>query len=190
MIKKIIIGISGASGVIYGIRMLQVLKKIKNLEVHLIISNAAKQTILIESKYSINEVKSFADVNHSIKDITANISSGSFKTLGMIVLPCSIKTLSGIAHSYADNLLIRAADVVLKEKRKLILCVRDTPLHINHLKMMANVAELGAIIMPPVPAFYFHPQNIQQIIDQTINRILDQFNIILSKDLFKRWKNV
>lgn len=189
MIKKIVIGISGASGIIYGIRMLQVLKKIEKLESHLIISNAAKQTILLESKYSINDVKSFANINHSIKDITASIASGSFKTLGMIIIPCSIKTLSGIAHSYSDNLLIRAADVILKEKRKLVLCVRENPLHANHLKMMYHVAKLGAIIMPPVPAFYFNPKNIQQIIDQTVNRILDQLNIELPKDLFTRWKD-
>lgn len=185
--KRIIIGISGASGVIYGIRILQILKKIKNLEVHLIISRAAKQTILIESNYSINQVKILSDFYHNINDITASISSGSFKTLGMIVIPCSIKTLSGIAHSYDENLLIRAADVVLKEKRKLILCVRETPLHLNHLRMMSYLSELGAIIMPPVPAFYFNPQSIENIIDQTINRVLDQLNIELSKDLFNRW---
>lgn len=187
--KNIIIGISGASGIIYGIRILEILKKLTKLKTHLIISNAAKKTIIIESNYSINEVKKLADFNYNIKDITASIASGSFKTLGMIIIPCSIKTLSGVVHSYADNLLIRAADVVLKEKRKLVLCVRDTPFHLNHLRMMASAAELGAIIMPPIPAFYFNPKSIKQIIDQSVNRILDQMNIDLSIDLFKRWKS-
>lgn len=186
--KKIIVGISGASGVIYGIKMLKIFKyNLSNIESHLILSKAAKQTILMETNYKINKVQSYAHVNYDINDIAANIASGSFKTSGMVVIPCSIKTLSGIVHSYADNLLIRAADVILKEKRKLVLCVRDTPLHINHLKMMHYAAKLGAIVMPPVPAFYFKPKNIDDIIDQTINRILDQLNIELPKDLFKRW---
>lgn len=185
--KKLIIGISGASGVIYGIRMLQVLKFLKKIETHLIISDAAKYTIKIESHFSILEIKKLADINYNFKDISANIASGSFKTLGMIVIPCSIKTLSGIVNSYADNLLIRAADVVLKENRKLILCVRDTPFHLGHLRKMIYAVEMGAIIMPPIPAFYHKPKNLQDIIDQTINRILDQLDIVLPKDLFIRW---
>lgn len=186
--KRLIIGISGASGVIYGIRLLQVLQTAAEIETHLIMSNAARQTLSLESDFSLREVQALADVVHDTRDIAANISSGSFKTDGMVILPCSIKTLSGIAHSYSDNLLTRAADVVLKERRPLVLCVRETPLHLGHLRMMTTAVELGAIIMPPVPAFYHRPQSVQDIIDQTVNRVLDQFDIELPQDLFTRWQ--
>nr|WP_113865071.1 UbiX family flavin prenyltransferase [Brenneria salicis]NMN91041.1 4-hydroxy-3-polyprenylbenzoate decarboxylase [Brenneria salicis ATCC 15712 = DSM 30166]RBP66537.1 3-octaprenyl-4-hydroxybenzoate decarboxylase [Brenneria salicis ATCC 15712 = DSM 30166]RLM32014.1 3-octaprenyl-4-hydroxybenzoate carboxy-lyase [Brenneria salicis ATCC 15712 = DSM 30166] len=186
--KRLIIGISGASGVIYGIRLLQVLQTAAEIETHLIMSNAARQTLSLESDFSLREVQALADVVHDTRDIAANISSGSFKTDGMVILPCSIKTLSGIAHSYSDNLLTRAADVVLKERRPLVLCVRETPLHLGHLRMMTTAVELGAIIMPPVPAFYHRPQTVQGIIDQTVNRVLDQFDIELPQDLFTRWQ--
>ncbi len=155
--KRLIIGISGASGVIYGVRMLQVLQQVAEVETHLVMSNAARQTLGLETDYNVREVQALANVVHDVRDIAANISSGSFKTLGMVILPCSMKTLSGIVHSYSDSLLTRAADVVLKEQRKLVLCVRETPLHVGHLRMMTTAAELGAIIMPPVPAFIIAP---------------------------------
>ncbi|UDG81742.1 Flavin prenyltransferase UbiX [Candidatus Profftia lariciata] len=186
--KRIIIGISGASGVIYGKRILEVLRDTPNIETHLIISNAARKTIILETNLQLHDFYNLADVVHNTRDITANIASGSFKTEGMIIIPCSIKTLSGIVHSYTDNLLIRSADVILKERRRLVLCVRETPLHLGHLRMLAKAVELGAIIMPPVPAFYHHPKTLQDIIDQTINRIIDQFDIYISQDLFIRWQ--
>lgn len=186
--KRLIIGISGASGVIYGVRMLQILQQVKEIETHLIMSQAARQTLALESDLTVREVQALADVVHDVRDIAATISSGSFKTDGMAILPCSMKTLSGIVHSYTDGLLTRAADVVLKERRRLVLCVRETPLHLGHLRMMTSAAELGAIIMPPVPAFYHRPENVQQIIDQTVNRVIDQFDITLPQDLFTRWQ--
>lgn len=186
--QKLIIGISGASGAIYGIRLLEVLQSVPEVETHLIISYAGRRTIRLETKLSLQQVKKMADVVYSVCDIAAALSSGSFKTMGMVVLPCSIKTLASIAHSYSDNLMTRAADVMLKERKPLILCVRETPLHLGHLQLMKKTAELGAVIMPPLPAFYHHPQNIQDIIDQTVNRVIDQFSISLPQDLFKRWK--
>lgn len=185
--KRLIIGISGASGVIYGVRMLEVLRGVPDIETHLIMSNAARQTLALETDLQLRDVQSLADVVHDARDIAASISSGSFKTAGMVILPCSMKTLSGIVHSYTDNLLTRAADVVLKERRRLVLCVRETPLHLGHLRMMTTAAELGAIVMPPVPAFYHRPQTLQDIVDQTANRVIDQFDIEISQDLFTRW---
>lgn len=186
--KRLIIGISGASGVIYGVRALQILQQVSGVETHLVMSQAARQTLALESDYSVRDVQMLADVVHDVRDIAASISSGSFKTEGMMILPCSMKTLSGIVHSYTDGLLTRAADVVLKERRRLVLCVRETPLHLGHLRMMTTAAELGAIIMPPVPAFYHRPENIMAIVDQTVNRVLDQFDITLADDLFTRWE--
>lgn len=188
LMKRLIIGISGASGIIYGVRMLQVLQQVAGIETHLILSHAARQTLTFECEYSVREIQAFADVVHDVRDISASVSSGSFATSGMIILPCSIKTLSGIVHSYTDNLLTRAADVILKERRRLVLCVRETPLHLGHLRLMLNASELGAIIMPPMPAFYHQPINLEQVIDQTINRILDQLDIVLPEDLFLRWQ--
>ncbi|AKH88521.1 UbiX family flavin prenyltransferase [Edwardsiella tarda] len=186
--KRLIIGISGASGVIYGIRLLEVLRSHPEVETHLVMSQAARQTLALETDRSLREVLALADVVHDVRDIAAAISSGSFKTAGMVILPCSIKTLSGIVHGYSDTLLIRAADVVLKERRPLVLCVRETPLHLGHLRMMTSAAELGAVIMPPVPAFYHRPQRIEEIIDQTVNRVLDQLDITLPHELFPRWQ--
>ncbi|MDX7999540.1 UbiX family flavin prenyltransferase [Xenorhabdus sp. Reich] len=186
--KKLIVGLTGASGAIYGVRLLQVLQPVAGIETHLVISQSARQTLSLETDYSLREVQSLADVVHDNRDIAASISSGSFKTLGMVILPCSIKTLSGIVHSYTDGLITRAADVVLKEGRKLVLGVRETPLHLGHLRLMTQAAEIGAVIMPPVPAFYHRPGHIQDIIDQTVNRILDQFDIDLPEDLFTRWQ--
>lgn len=185
--KRLIIGISGASGAIYGVRLLEVLQAVPDIETHLIMSNAARQTLALETDLQLRDVQSLADVVHDSRDIAASVSSGSFKTAGMVILPCSMKTLSGIVHSYTDNLLTRAADVVLKERRRLVLCVRETPLHLGHLRMMTTAAELGVIVMPPVPAFYHRPQTLQDIIDQTVNRVIDQFDIEMPEDLFTRW---
>ncbi|EKY1942422.1 UbiX family flavin prenyltransferase [Cronobacter turicensis] len=185
--KKIIVGISGASGAIYGIRLLQTLRAVPDVETHLIMSQAARQTLALETDMSVRDVQALADVNHDARDIAASVSSGSFKTDGMIILPCSIKTLSGIVNSYTDGLLTRAADVVLKERRRLVLCVRETPLHLGHLRLMTQAAELGAIIMPPMPAFYHRPQTLDDVINQTVNRALDQLDITLPADLFTRW---
>ncbi|MDC0726307.1 UbiX family flavin prenyltransferase [Phytobacter diazotrophicus] len=186
--KRLIVGISGASGAIYGVRLLQVLRDMADIETHLVMSPAARQTLSLETDFSLRDVQAMADVVHDARDIAANISSGSFKIAGMVVLPCSIKTLSGIVHSYTDGLLTRAADVVLKERRPLVLCVRETPLHLGHLRLMTQAAELGAVIMPPVPAFYHAPKTLDDIINQTVNRVLDQFDIALPEDLFIRWQ--
>lgn len=186
--KRLIIGISGASGAIYGVRLLQVLRDVPDIETHLVMSQAARQTLSLEMDLSLRDVQAFADVVHDARDIAASISSGSFKTMGMVILPCSMKTLSGIVNSYTDGLLTRAADVVLKERRPLVLCVRETPLHLGHLRLMTQAAEIGAVIMPPVPAFYHRPQTIDDIINQTVNRVLDLFNIDLPQDLFTRWQ--
>jgi len=188
--KRLIVGISGASGAIYGVRLLQVLRDVENVETHLVMSQAARQTLSLETDYSLRDVQALADVVHDARDIAASISSGSFKTAGMVILPCSIKTLSGIVNSYTDTLVTRAADVVLKERRPLVLCVRETPLHLGHLRLMTQAAELGAVIMPPVPAFYHRPQSLDEIINQTVNRVIDQFDIELPDDLFTRWQGV
>ena len=184
MSKRIVIGIAGASGVTYGIRMLECLKE-SAYETHLIISEAAKTNIEIETAYQPNEVAAMADVVYDHKNIAAGPASGSFLTEGMVVVPCTIKTLSGIANSYTENLLVRAADVSLKEKRKLVLVVRETPLHQGHLALMSRAADMGAHILPPVPSFYHRPKSIQDIIDQTIGKIFDYMGI--RHDLFQRW---
>ncbi|MEQ5408179.1 UbiX family flavin prenyltransferase [Enterobacter hormaechei] len=186
--KRLIIGISGASGAIYGVRLLQVLRDVAGVETHLVMSQAARQTLSLETDLSLRDVQALSDVVHDARDIAASISSGSFKTAGMVILPCSIKTLSGIVNSYTDTLVTRAADVVLKERRPLVLCVRETPLHLGHLRLMTQAAELGAVIMPPVPAFYHRPQTLDDVINQTVNRVLDQFDIDLPEDLFTRWQ--
>lgn len=186
--KRLIVGISGASGAIYGVRVLQVLRDVPDVETHLIMSQAARQTLSLETDLSLRDVQALADVTHDARDIAASVSSGSYQTAGMVILPCSIKTLSGIVHSYTDGLLTRAADVVLKERRPLVLCVRETPLHLGHLRLMTQAAEIGAVIMPPVPAFYHRPQSLDDVINQTVNRVLDQFDIALPQDLFARWQ--
>ena len=188
--KRLIVGISGASGAIYGVRLLQVLRDVADVETHLVMSQAARQTLSLETDYSLRDVQALADVVHDARGIAASISSGSFKTTGMVILPCSIKTLSGIVNSYTDTLVTRAADVVLKERRPLVLCVRETPLHLGHLRLMTQAAELGAVIMPPVPAFYHRPQSLDEVINQTVNRVIDQFDIELPDDLFTRWQGV
>ncbi|MEG8230569.1 UbiX family flavin prenyltransferase [Candidatus Rickettsia tasmanensis] len=181
---KIVIAISGASGAIYGIRLLEVLKQ-KNIETHLVISEGAALTIKLETKYSIDEVKLLANYYYDDKDLGATISSGSFKTSGMIIAPCSMKTLASIAHSMEDNLISRAAGVVLKDRRKLILMTRETPLHIGHLENMLKVASYSGIISPPVPAFYNNPVSIDDIVNHSITRVLDFFDI--ETNLIKRW---
>jgi 4-hydroxy-3-polyprenylbenzoate decarboxylase len=184
MNKRIIIVIAGASGVIYGVRMLSLLKE-KTFETHLIISDAGKRNIEIETGYKAEEVTAMATYSYDNSDVGAALASGSFLTGGMVVSPCTIKTLSGIANSYTDNLLVRAADVTLKEKRKLVLVVRETPLHKGHLRLMTMAADMGAHILPPVPSFYHQPKTIDDIINQTIGKIFDYLGI--EHDLFKRW---
>lgn len=186
--KKIIVGISGASGVIYGIRLLEILREVQDVETHLVLTAAGATTVSLETEYSPDEVKALADVVYPFRDIAASISSGSFKTDGMVVIPCSMKTLAGIAYSFSDNLLLRAADVVLKDRRRLVLVPRETPLHLGHLRTMSLLAEMGAILAPPMPAFYHRPQTIDEIINQTINRVLDLLDISLETDLFTRWQ--
>jgi 4-hydroxy-3-polyprenylbenzoate decarboxylase len=186
--KRLIVGITGASGVIYGIRLLEVLSGVPDVETHLVISMAGAQTVGLETKYSAADVMALADVTHRFNDIAAAISSGSFKTIGMVVIPCSMKTLAGIAHSFSDNLLLRAADVVLKDRRRLVIVPRETPLHLGHLRLMTQVVEMGGLLVPPMPAFYHHPKTIDDIVDQTVNRVLDLFDINLNDDLFTRWQ--
>lgn len=186
--KKIIIGITGASGVIYGIRLLEVLRTVPDVETHLVMSSAAGITISLETTYTPEQVVAMADVSYRFMDIAAAISSGSFKTDGMIVVPCSMKTLAGIAHSFSDNLLLRAADVVLKEHRRLVIVPRETPLHLGHLRLMVQATEIGAIVAPPMPAFYHKPQSVMAIVDQTVNRLCDLLGIALPEDLFDRWQ--
>lgn len=185
--KKLIVGISGASGVIYGIRLLEVLRGVPDVETHLVISRAGAITIGLETNFTPEQVSALADVTYREQDIAARISSGSFKTHGMIVAPCSMKTLAGIANSFSDNLLLRAADVVLKDRRRLILLPRETPLHLGHLRLLTQAAEMGAIIAPPMPAFYHKPESIDDIVNQTINRVLDLLDIELTQELFTRW---
>jgi 4-hydroxy-3-polyprenylbenzoate decarboxylase len=176
---------SGSSAVIYGIRLLEKLAKYDDVEVHLVISQAAKMTIGIETDYTADQVEALADVVHNCKNIGASIASGSFKTAGMVVVPCSMKTLSAIANSYADNLIVRAADVVLKERRRLVIVPRETPLHIGHCELMLKVSQIGAILCPPAPAFYTQPKTVEDIIDHSVARILDLFD--LEDADTKRW---
>lgn len=181
---RLIIGISGSSGIIYGIRLLQVLRKLA-IETHLIVSKAGQLTRAYETNVSAAELKALADVYHPCTDITASIASGSFKTMGMIIAPCSMKTLGEIAHGISSTLLSRAADVVLKERRKLVLLPRETPLHLGHLNNMVTITQMGGIICPPVPAFYNKPQSIEDLVDDTVGRVLDLFD--LESGLVKRW---
>lgn len=185
--KRIVVGISGASGVVYGIRLLEVLRDVPDVETHLVMTPAAKRTLALETDLGVEQVEALADVSHKAADIAGSISSGSFRAAGMVVAPCSMKTVSGIATSYSDNLLLRAADVMLKDRRPLVLLVRETPLHLGHLRLLVQVTELGAIVMPPMPAFYHHPTSLQDVVDQTVNRALDVLGLELPHDLFVRW---
>ena len=188
MPKRIVIGISGSSGVIYGIRMLEILKTIDEVETHLVMSRYARLNIEIETTYTPQDVEALADVVHNASNQAASISSGSFKTDGMVIAPCSMNTLSGIAHSTAGNLLVRAADVVLKEQRRLVLMPREVPLHVGHCKLMYEVAQLGAVIAPPMPAFYNHPETVDDIINHSVGRVLDLFGI--DAEIVKRWEGL
>lgn len=184
--RRIVVGMSGASGAIYGIRMLEVLSKAEDVETHLVMSPSAGQTIVDETDWTVSDVRALADVVYNNKDIGASLSSGSYRHDGMIVAPCSVKTLSGIVNSYDDNLLTRAADVALKEKRRVVLMVRETPLHLGHIELMARAASYGAVVMPPVPAFYHRPQTLDDVINQSVGKALDLFDV--SHRLFRRWK--
>jgi len=183
--KRIIVGITGATGVVYGIELLKQLRNNKGVETHLIISDSGKRNIALEANVTIKEIESMAHTFYNNDDLSGAPASGSFLTSGMIVAPCTIKTLSGIANSYSDSLLVRAADVTLKEKRRLVLLVRETPLHKGHLRLMSMAADMGAHILPPIPSFYHNPKTIEDIIHQTIGRVFDYFGI--EHDLFKRW---
>ena len=184
--KRLVIGMSGSSGVIYGIRMLEVLAKDPDVETHLILSQAAKMNIGIETEWSVADVEALADEVHNNKNIGASIASGSYKTAGMIVVPCSMKTLSGIANSYAENLIIRAADVMLKERRQLVIVPRESPLHTGHCELMLKASQIGAIICPPSPAFYTSPKTVDDIINHSVARVLDLFDI--ESDRLQRWQ--
>ena len=186
--RRLIVAITGASGAIYGIRALEVLREVPDLETHLIVSAAGGTTIASETGWTLAAVRGLADVVHRDTDVGASIASGSYRATGMLVAPCSIKTLSGIANCFTDTLTTRAADVMLKERRRLVLLVRETPLHAGHLRLMAHASESGAMIMPPVPAFYHRPQTIMDIVDQTIGRALDQFEI--DAGIVRRWEGV
>jgi len=183
--KRIIVGLSGASGVIHGIRMLQHLQRRPDVETHLILSDTARMNIAIETDFDPDEVRRLADVVHRNNNLAASIASGSFRTHGMVVIPCSIKTLSGIANCYADTLIVRAADVVLKEYGKLVLVVRETPLHRGHLELLMRANHAGAIILPPMPAFYQGPKTIEDLVDQTVGKVFDVLG--LEHELFRRW---
>ncbi len=183
--ERVVVGLSGASGVVYGIRLLEVLADIADTETHLIVSGGARRTIELETDLDLADVTKLADVVHPIDDIAAPISSGSFRTRGMVVAPCSMKTLSAIANSYADNLLVRAADVTLKERRRLILLPRETPLHLGHARLLVRVIEMGAVVMPPVPALYHRPTTVAEIVDHTVGRVLDLLGF--DQDLTRPW---
>lgn len=186
--QRLVVGISGASGVIYGIRLLEILRTLPAIETHLILSKGAKKTIGLEADWTVQAVEQLADVVYGDHETEAAISSGSYLTAGMVVIPCAVKSLSAIAHSYDDTLLARAADVTLKERRRLVLVVRETPLHLGHLRLMTQVTEIGAIVMPPVPAMYHRPRTIDDVINQTCGRVLDLFGLTPDKALFERWQ--
>lgn len=183
--RRLIIGMSGATGAVYGIRLLQLLKGTPDIETHLVMSKAAERTIAFETQYTIAQVRDMADASYNVADIGAKISSGSFHTEGMIVAPCSMKTLAAVANSLSIDLLGRSADVILKERRPLVLMVRETPFHLGHLRLMVQAAEMGAIIVPPVPAFYNFPKTLDDIVNHSVGRVLDLFKIEV--DIVKRW---
>jgi len=183
---QLIVGMSGASGVIYGIRLLQVLQQESNIETHLILSDSAKLNIAVETQFSAKAVQAMADHVHSNKDIGATIASGSFKSDGMIIAPCSIKTLSAVANCYADSLIVRAADVMLKERRPLVLVPRETPLHTGHCELLLQASRSGAILAPPMPAHYIKPQSVDDLVDHHVGRVLDLFDI--DPGIVKRWQ--
>ena len=180
----LVVAITGATGVIYGVELMRVLKEL-NVSTHLVLSESAVRNINIETEYAVDEIKDMAEEVYNNKNIGASIASGSFQTRGMIVAPCTIKTLSGVANSFNDNLIVRASDVTLKEKRPLILMVRETPLHKGHLDLMSRVADIGATLLPPMPSFYHGPKTIMDIVHQSVGKALDQVGI--EHNLFRRW---
>jgi flavin prenyltransferase len=183
--RRLIVGISGASGIIYGIRTLEFLRK-AGIETHLVMSKAAEMTLVYETDIKVKDVRALADVHHTMTNIGASISSGSFRTMGMVIVPCSVRTMGEIATGVTSSLMSRAADVVLKERRRLVLAFRETPLHSGHLRTMAQLSDMGAIIAPVVPAFYTRPKTLDDIIDHTVGRLLDLFDIDTGE--VKRWK--
>lgn len=188
MPKRLVVGISGASGVILGIRLLEVMRALPDWETHLIVSPAARVTIAQETDWRVSDVEALATRAYDNHDIGAALASGSFATAGMVIIPCSIKTLSAVANSYAEDLMARAADVTLKEGRPLVLVLRETPLHLGHIRLMATAAELGAILFPPVPAFYARPQTVDDIINGTVGRVLARLGI--ENELYHRWEGL
>lgn len=179
---------SGASGVIYGIRLLEVLRDVDDVETQLVLSPAARQTIKVETDWEPKNVESLADVVHTFGDIAGSPSSGSFPFDAMAVVPSSMHTVAAIAYSISDNLLVRAADVALKERRTLLVAPRETPLHLGHLRALTQLVEMGALVVPPMPAFYHRPETIDDLVNQTVNRICDLLGIVLAEDLFERWR--
>jgi 4-hydroxy-3-polyprenylbenzoate decarboxylase len=184
--RRLVVGISGASGVIYGVRLLEVLRDHPEVETHLVMTNPGKLTITQETDLPIREVEALAHTLYDIRDIGASLASGSFRTAGMVIIPCSMKTASAVAHAYADDLLTRAADVTLKEGRPLVCVVRETPLHLGHLRTLVQLAEMGAVVLPPVPAFYNRPKTLDDLINHTVGRVLDRFG--LSHSLVREWQ--
>ena len=182
---RLVVGITGATGVVYGIRTLEVLKALSTVETHLVITDMGRTTISLETSYSIGDVEKLADKVYPVRDLSAAISSGSFPSDGMIVAPCSVRTLSAVANCLNDNLLTRAADVTLKERRKLVLLFRESPLHAGHCQLMLDTSRIGAILMPPMPVFYTKPQSVADIVDQTVGRVLDLWGLEMPG--LKRW---
>ena len=182
---RLTVGISGASGVIYGIRLLEVLRDAPDVETHLVMSNAARMNVSIETTWTVDQVESLADHVHGFKNIAAPIASGSFPMDAMVVAPCSMKTLSAVVNAYSDNLLVRAAEVTLKERRPLVLMPRETPLHVGHTRLMHEAALMGAIVAPPMPAFYNQPQSLDDVVDHSVGRVLDLLGA--DTDLVRRW---
>jgi 4-hydroxy-3-polyprenylbenzoate decarboxylase len=185
-VTRLAVGITGASGSIYGIRLLEILRTTTDIELHLVISAAGKRTLIEETDYSVTDVEALAHHRYDIKDIGATLASGSFRTAGMVIAPCSIKTAAAVAACYADGLIARAADVTLKEGRPLILLVRETPLHLGHLRVLTSLAEMGAVILPPMPAFYNRPKALDDIINHTVARVLDR--LALPQTLVGEWQ--
>jgi 4-hydroxy-3-polyprenylbenzoate decarboxylase len=175
--RRLLVGISGASGSIYGIRLLETVRRAEGYETHLVLSASGKRTLVEETDYSVKDVEALADVVHDNRDVGAAPASGSFKTMGMVIVPCSIKTVAALATGYGDTLMARAGDVTLKEGRPLVVVVRETPLHLGHLRQLATLAEIGAVVMPPVPAFYQRPKTIDDVVNHTVGRVLDRLEI-------------
>ena len=186
--RRLVVGISGSTGPHYGVRLVRALREHTDVEVHLILSAGARKTIEYEMEIDPDEVTCLAHVAHDERNVAASIASGTFLTMGMVVAPCSIKTLSAVANSYNDNLIARAADVCLKERRRLVLVVRETPLHAGHLRLMLQATEAGAVVLPPVPGFYHRPRTVDELVDHTVMKVLDQFGIHL--DLVERWRGL